>query len=156
MGFQEDDMVEVNVWKANNGNVGHCSLTVYADDAHRTTYISWWPERDYGPSDLLLNSCVQRARKSKRQDESAEGGSPLVVPVSSLDEDAIVSYWRRLLADTTKQYCGQSLNCATIVYRALRAGGAPELPEAEHSVCSPGVLWTYAMMLSNFGTGNAK
>jgi len=149
-------MVEVNVWKANKGNVGHCSLTVYADDASRTTYISWWPDRDYGPGNFLLDSCIQRALHSKKQDEKAEGGSPLVVPISSLDDDAIVSYWRGLLADVTERYCGQSLNCSTVVYRALRSGGAPELPEAEHSICTPSLLWTYAMMLSALGTETAR
>jgi hypothetical protein len=36
-----------------------------------------------------------------------------------------------------------------VAYRVLRAGGAPELPEAEHGICSPSLLWTYATLLAD-------
>jgi hypothetical protein len=148
-------MVEVYVWPPDfkTGNVGHCSMMVFADDEQRKFYISWWPGVGYSAQDFLADKCTKATVQARGEDEAAEGKPPLpAIRIESLDENAIAAFWQKFLSDARNRYCGKGVNCSTVVYRALRAGGATGNDQV--TVWSPLLVRSYALGLSVGGVGS--
>ena len=106
-------MVRVYVWNysrraviTKTGNVGHAAMQIGPE------YISWWPATD-----------GSRYLSTPTDDEAAEGkAADHVIDVFGLDEPTMMNWWQGF--KNGNRYELISMNCSTVVGRALLAGGA--------------------------------
>eukprot|EP00483_Globobulimina_turgida_P004560 UN04569 len=109
----------VYVWSfdGTKSNWGHVSL-----ELSDGTYISWWP-RSGLKSVNALSKVYARPNYSKQSDIKAECAQPTYTIHKYLkDENAIKHWWKEFRKSGS--YCAAGMNCAKVVYTALKQGGA--------------------------------
>ena len=113
-------VVKVNIWNYHSleSNVGHASLNIGGN-----LYISWWPQS--GKRGRALVRKVPAVRMTYDEDCKKEGGieDMSVNVLGDINEAAIRRWWQQLL-QSGKEYHLTNFNCCTVVYEALKAGGA--------------------------------
>jgi len=139
-----DGLLTVNIWTSRGKSEawGHAS-----DTLDNGTHISWWPSsnRNGSKSGKGVYSAPPNIPQTYADDRRLEGdpGPPMdpdqQIYIPGLDEAAIEKWWEDY--QKNGQWKTLSNNCSTIMYRALRAGGAPR---AGTSVWTPKSAAKYA------------
>lgn len=123
--------VKVYYWKHTTQNWGHISMSL-SDGTH----ISWWPNRPInehkkipGRTGLAIAAIFEWVDiipdMTLDKDMEYEGSKPTEIiefPAASLDESKIKLWWSKF--KTKNKYNGLRLNCSTVVWYGLKAGGA--------------------------------
>jgi hypothetical protein len=133
--------VLVYIWKFRSGlkgnfAFGHASLGVQ-DKNGRNAYISWWPSnpRIYHYPNLtrkLYDASPVRYQTHEDAIQLEEQPPDHTIEITGLDEEKIVDYCNSLglqVDDQKKEgplfaWSALNFNCSTVVYEALKAGGA--------------------------------
>ncbi|MFJ4346821.1 hypothetical protein [Pseudomonas sp. NPDC089401] len=90
-------------------------------ERHNTNYVSWWPEKAAG----AFNRIRQGRNFFLEEDIESEQADPHVVyKIRGLDELAMNRAWESIRSKPGAHYQFLRKNCATVVMRILRAGGA--------------------------------
>ena len=137
----------VYIWYPEDEKMGHAALYIgdpisrmaldlpydafhnkYARQAHKdyiarqnTNYVSWWPEKAAG----AFNKINQSRSFFLEEDIEAEQADPHVVyKIRGLDEQAMSMAWEDIRNKPDAHYQFLRKNCATVVMRVLKAGGA--------------------------------
>jgi hypothetical protein len=158
---EEGTVVEVHIWdsdgKGEDKLYGHASMTI-DPGGENETHISLWPQASTEATPRvpylltripLLNllpgiQSLYSVEPVYGQDFSADmsgehGRKPVTYRITGLDTDRMRSWWDGYLSET--RWSSLTNNCATCVYKGLRAGGAPyALPR----VWSPNGVGKYA------------
>ncbi|XP_052092399.1 uncharacterized protein LOC127728843 [Mytilus californianus] len=125
-------------WAPTDELWGHCSLAL-SDGTH----ISWWPMTEPGegkkhpglvPIALFTEWINAYQNQTLAKDTEYEGRQPavLAIPVG-LNEGAIKVWWQKF--KQSQKYQAARLNCSTVVFLALKQGGALNV------VQDPGNWW---------------
>jgi hypothetical protein len=108
-------MAKIYFWDSYSENVGHCSLGL--DDG---TYISFWPDEEYGPVQAFTNITVPSVCSSYKRDKEEERRveNRTIRIRGKLNNEKIHTWWMR------NKECGYSVsnNCSTMVEKALEVG----------------------------------
>jgi hypothetical protein len=146
---KEDMPTTVYIWyphmQGNEDNVGHVSMHIgdHAERNNNQFYVSWWPGGDgtIGPMNLLhlgFGSTMEH-------DEADEGAPPHVTYTLHLplDEKKMISEWDEIRQKVLAHYHIYEKNCATVVARVLRAGGADDpLNMLQKAAYAHNLAWT--------------
>ncbi len=142
------------IWdnRSTSFNFGHAGLML--SDG---TYISWWA-RDNITLQVASVSSVSRAPKKK---DDVKWPDPcattrfdglneprLVISLSNVDEDAVRAWWNDFWK-TSHKYNPLGLNCSTVVFQALDAGGAlDDMPSDYKMTYRTLPVWTPAALMN--------
>lgn len=131
-------MISIFVWKPGEKTaMGHASMLIFADDAAKKEYVSWYPaEKGAGDAFVFgVEFCSQgKFYKSLKDELKAEWGGKrpdLAVTIRGLNEEKMKKSWSRLKGED--QWCLAKRNCSTVLYILLRAGGAPKADQIHDS-----------------------
>jgi hypothetical protein len=134
-------MAIVHVWLpkfsgAKLTNVGHAALSV--DRVTPNRYVSWWPSGDGASKEQP--GTQGHATPPYEEDILAENGDPsMSVALDCLMEPTIAHWWDRVAVSgfaipfnfshnpSSTNYHLWENNCSTIVYLAMKVGGAEQL-----------------------------
>ena len=114
--------VSVYLWLPKGSNAGHSSMAIDPD-----TYISLWPDkaRKGFTGSILWSLNVNVVRRPFYQnyefDRQKEGFDPLIIELTTLNEDAIKDYWEKVQLSEIA-YKLTDFNCSTIIANALYIG----------------------------------
>lgn len=117
----------VYVWYPHGDDIGHASMHIGPDwqSGDTVNYVSWWPDHTNDTLDLLPGRKSGGECRSMAQDAKSEGGKPHVsFQLYDLDVGAMAKEWALIKGKNQAHYRLMRKNCATIVARVLRAGGA--------------------------------
>lgn len=115
---------------------GHASMSV-TDWKGREAYISWWPGDEnrvnsWIPGAFTATSKAERSYEDDMRNENKQEAD-YKIHITGLDEAAIIDHWNEFTLSSggkrTKEgpllpWSAVDLNCSTVVFRALVAGGA--------------------------------
>jgi hypothetical protein len=125
--------VAVFVWKPvwRDDSDGHASMFIHFYKPHKKKYISWWPKGEMDldgeapawgtkgtPRRTFHNDCIGEGNGKVRKPDWA-------LTLDGLDEDRIDRFWEELHKHRYK-WDVYKFNCSSVVYHALRAGGATQ------------------------------
>lgn len=115
---------------------GHASMFV-RDRRGREAYISWWPaaeNRTPHPKLPYAYVAPPLAIKSYEDDKVNEGQeADHTIAITGLDEEKVIDHWnefslmengKRTKSGPLLPWSATEMNCSTVVYNALVAGGA--------------------------------
>ena len=113
---------KIYIWEAGNGNVGHGSMTL-SDGTH----ISWWPKDDKSKSSMKMHMTSVEAETASSYNEDVEwegkaADCVIEIPAGKLDIKAIKAWWDQFKDKSNYHILGN--NCCSVVYEALKKGGA--------------------------------
>ena len=120
-------------WRRAEGSIDSAIGHVAAELVDDGTYISWWPEAAKDamslPAKIDYPSNKQFQAMQPRTFADDLAGEQGVAPsysfmVGGLDINAIKTWWTAFKANPDNKYQLLNLNCTTVVYQALKAGGA--------------------------------
>lgn len=135
--------VFVYIWKfrptPKNFAYGHASMFV-KDKRGREAYISWWPDTNnresitFHPKIPYAYDAHPVSMKSYEYDKQNEGQeADHTIKITGLNEENIIDHWEnfsleqngiRTKSGPLQPWSAINLNCSTIVFNALVAGGA--------------------------------
>lgn len=132
--------VLVHIWKfraslkRSSFAYGHASMTV-CDRRGRSAYISWWPDdnRSADPKIPFAYTAYPEREQTHEWVVKAEGQeADHTLEVVGLDEEKIIDFWSDLSLELEGErrsgpllpWSAKTLNCSTVVFKALWAGGA--------------------------------
>ena len=131
----------VYIWypDADQKNIGHASMHIgdHSDDYDTQNYVSWWPVgRATVTSPTNSGFAATRARDVK-EENCLPHVSYMFWPKSELDITKMKVKWAAIRNKPGAHYKLYGKNCATMVARVLRAGGA-------HKLLNPAMRASYA------------
>lgn len=131
-------MITVNIWLADESNVGHASLLIGGGSPPGPVLVSWWPHNS-SPLGLLVGA--DAVPLTYEQEVAAEGHPPHHrIPLFGLDDHAagvpgarehiglhetdMKEWWRQWQLEPTYRLFDRS--CCSTTIRCLMSGGAAE------------------------------
>jgi len=118
----------VYIWYPQNLNVGHSSMHIGASKDPKDTnrYVSWWPEINGKPTTIVTPNNSSNI-KTLNEDKNSEDAAPHVeFELYGLDVGKMVATWTLIKNKQNSHYKLYNKNCADIVARVLKAGGADQ------------------------------
>lgn len=113
-----DNVCCLNYWKASccKCSCGHLSLR-FPDG----TYISFWPETEFGKCDIKHEQCNSKCIKTFSEEIVKKGNPDCTLEVPDLDITAMNKWWETF-SNQAPKYNVWEKNCATVVLHALCEG----------------------------------
>jgi hypothetical protein len=140
-------MSVVFAWSPDDENWGHASLFLGTFNPGITDmryYVSWWPGKGRVTNGANALSALpgwkhKKSLNTLNQDIACEGRKPdLFVNLNELDVNAMKDAWEAIASKPHAHWRLLHKNCATIVARVLRAGGADRYTNFAESIS----VWT--------------
>ncbi|WP_165669296.1 hypothetical protein [Metapseudomonas otitidis] len=114
------------------------------DRSGRTAYISWWPDpesretRAYHPKIPKAYDSYPIAERDYESDKANEYDKDAdhTIEITGLDEEKIIDHWENFTLEQNgvrkksgplQPWSAINLNCSTVVFNALVAGGASKV-----------------------------